>query len=167
MSETMIQAIGFLALIVNLIGSSCISDKRMRIFLFCSCTLFSIHFTLLGGFVAGINLFINAVRSLVSIKFTGTKMFVLFLIIQTSLSYFFYQSPTDLIPLMASTVSCYALFMCKGIAMRFAFLICTLLWLINAVVLGSYGGAINDMINATILATTIYRLSRREKVEVV
>ncbi|MDA9556615.1 YgjV family protein [Vibrio sp.] len=163
MNETYIQAIGFVALAVNLMGTSTVNDNKMRMLIFGSCFLFAIHYTLLGAVVAGANLFINSIRALVSIKYKTKTMFWSFLIGQTIISAYFYTGTEDLIPWFASAINCYALFLCKGIRMRAAFLTGTMLWFVNAAVVGSYGGMINDAFNSTMLLLTIYRLNRSSK----
>lgn len=160
--NTMIQALGFLALGFNLLGASTVNDNRMRAFLCLSCLTFSVHFTLLGALVAGLNLFVNSFRALVSLKYKGTKVFFIFFAIQIAMSIYFYSEPRDLLPAIASTISCYALFCAEGMRMRIAFLICTLIWMVNAAIVGSYGGLLNDIFNSTMLCITIFRLNREK-----
>lgn len=49
--------------------------------------------------------------------------------------------------------------------MRVAFLICTLTWIASTVFIGSYGGLLNDMLNATMLSITIFRLKKQQKIQ--
>ncbi|MBB1465585.1 YgjV family protein [Vibrio sp. SG41-7] len=163
MNELLIQALGFVALGFNLMATSTVNDNRMRALICLSCLIFSIHFTLLGALVAGLNLFVNSFRALVSLKFKGLKVFGIFFVVQIVISIYFYSEPRDLLPAIASTISCYALFCAHGMRMRIAFLVCTLIWLVNAFVVGSYGGFINDIFNSIILCITIFRLKREQK----
>ncbi len=160
LNDTMVQSLGFLALGFNLLAASTTNDNRMRCLLCLSCLTFSIHFTLLGALVAGLNLFINSFRALVSVRFKGIKIFILFFIVQIWMSIYFYSEPRDFLPAIASLISCYALFFAQGMAMRIAFLICTLTWMVNAIVVGSWGGFINDMFNAIVLSITILRMRK-------
>ncbi|MGR5175846.1 YgjV family protein [Vibrio parahaemolyticus] len=166
MSDTYIQALGFVAFGFNILASSTVSDNRMRALICLSCMTFSLHYTLLGALVAGLNLFVNSFRAFISLKFKGTKVFLVFVLLQVALSGYFYTSPTDLLPAVASLVSCYALFCAEGLRMRMAFLICTLIWMINAFIVGSYGGILNDMFNATMLCITIFRIKREQKPQI-
>ncbi|MDA9557680.1 YgjV family protein [Vibrio sp.] len=165
MSEFWIQVLGFIALSVNLTASSTLSDTRMKGLIFISCMLFATHYMLLGAVVAGLNLFINSFRAIISIRYKSSWLFYAFLGIQTVFSAIFYEQPSDLIPWLASAFSCYALFMAQGIMMRWMFFICTALWLINSVIAGSYGGMVNDMFNLGILSLTIFRLSRQQAIQ--
>ncbi|SEG06486.1 YgjV family protein [Vibrio hangzhouensis] len=166
MSDTYIQALGFVAFGINILASSTVSDNRMRALICLSCLTFSLHYTLLGALVAGLNLFVNSFRAFISLKFKGTMVFWIFVLLQVALSAYFYTSPTDLLPAVASLVSCYALFCAEGLRMRIAFLICTLIWMLNAIIVGSYGGILNDMFNATMLCITIFRIKREQKPQV-
>ncbi len=62
MNEYGIQALGFLAFGFNILAASTTNDNRMRAIICLSCLTFSIHYTLLGAFVAGMNLFVNSFR---------------------------------------------------------------------------------------------------------
>lgn len=166
MSDTLIQALGFIAFGINIMAASTVNDNRMRALICCSCLIFSLHFTLLGALVAGLNLFVNSFRALISLKYKGIKVFYAFVTLQLAMSAYFYSTPTDLLPAVASLASCYALFCAEGMRMRIAFLICTLIWMVNAFVVGSYGGILNDMFNATMLSITIFRIKREQKLQI-
>jgi hypothetical protein len=166
MSDTLIQAIGFIALGINIIATSTVNDNRMRTLICCSCLIFSLHFTLLGALVAGLNLFVNSFRALISLKYKGKKVFYTFVALQLAMSVYFYSTPADLLPAIASLVSCYALFCAEGMRMRLAFLICALIWMMNAFIVGSYGGILNDMFNATMLSITIFRIKREQELQI-
>ncbi|WP_332057991.1 YgjV family protein [Vibrio taketomensis] len=165
MNETLVQALGFVALGLNLCVSSTINDNRMRALICLSCLTFAVHYTLLGALVAGLNLFVNSFRALVSVKYKGYHVFCLFLIVQIGMSIYFYSEPRDLLPAIASCISCYALFVAEGMRMRIAFLICTLTWMVNAALVGSYGGLLNDLFNASMLTITIFRLRKQQKLQ--
>lgn len=165
LNEYSIQALGFLAFGINLFAVSTVSDNRMRALICLSCLTFSVHYTLMGAFVAGLNLFVNSIRAFVSLKFKGVKLFFIFLVIQISMSVYFYTEPRDILPAVASSLSCYALFCAEGMRMRIAFLFCTLLWMINAFIVGSYGGLLNDIFNAMVLCITIIRLYRSRELQ--
>lgn len=166
MNETLVQALGFVALGLNLCASSTVNDNRMRGIICLSCLIFAVHYSLLGALVAGLNLFVNSFRALVSVKYKGLHVFILFLIVQIGMSAYFYSEPRDLLPAIASILSCYALFIAQGMRMRIAFLMCTLVWMVNAILVGSYGGLINDLFNATMLSITIFRLKKQQKLQV-
>ncbi|HAS6348420.1 TPA: YgjV family protein [Vibrio vulnificus] len=165
MNESLVQALGFVALCLNLFASSTTNDNRMRAIICLSCLTFSIHYALLGAVVAGLNLLVNSFRALVSVKYKGLEVFYLFLAVQIAMSVYFYSEPRDVLPAIASIISCYALFIAEGMRMRIAFLICTLIWMTNAVLVGSYGGLLNDMFNATMLSITIFRIKNNKKIQ--
>ncbi|WP_413112000.1 YgjV family protein [Thaumasiovibrio sp. DFM-14] len=163
MNEVWIQSLGFVALGFNILAGSTTHDNRMRALICCSCITFSIHYMLLGAVVAGINFGISAFRALCSIKFQGYKPFFCFALIQLSMSLFFFQEPRDLLPAVASLFGCYALFCVRGLAMRLAFLFCACLWMINALVVGSYGGLVNDVFSIGILLVAIGRIYKEDR----
>lgn len=102
MNETLVQEFGLVALGLNLFASSITNDSRMRAIICLSCLTFSIHYTLLGAVVAGLNSF----RTLVSFKYKGLKVFCLFLAVQIAMSVYFYSEPRDVLQAIASIISC-------------------------------------------------------------
>lgn len=164
MDSIFVQALGLAALAINLFSFSTVNDRRLRALLFGSCSLFAIHYVLLGAAVAGVNLVINAVRAFVSLRFTGVGWFVLFAALQTVMSAVLYATPLDIVPWVASLITGFALFCLSGIKLRIAMLLGTLTWMINSVLVGSWGGMLNDAINGTALLLTIWRLHRQPAV---
>ncbi len=165
MNEIWVQALGFVGFAINLCAVSSVDDRRVRACICLSCLTFATHYALMGAIVASANLQINSFRALVSLKYSGKKVFWFFVVVQLVLSAALYSEPKDLLPMMASLISCYALFCAKGMTMRFTFLTCNVFWLLNSIVNGSYGGVVNDLFNNTILCITIFRLHRRNKLQ--
>jgi hypothetical protein len=157
---TLAQALGFITFGCSIAAFSSTNDHRFRVFLTLGCLLLAIQYGILGALVAGVNLAINSVRALWSIKYRGAIWFWVFMILQTGLSVLVYKSPIDLLPWTASAISCYALFFLSGRAMRTAMLLCTCVWLVNSVMVGTYGAILNDLFNISVMSLTLFRMSR-------
>ena len=160
MDPLFVQALGFAAYAINMVGFSTSRDQLFRGLLFCSCTLFSLHYALLGAYVASANLGVNGLRSIASLRYKGGRAFIIFAIVQCALGTYFFRGALDLLPWSASLLSGYALFCQSGIKMRISMLTCALIWMINAIIVGSWGASLNDITNATLIAITIYRMSK-------
>ncbi|SDQ11880.1 YgjV family protein [Pseudovibrio sp. Tun.PSC04-5.I4] len=161
-----IQALGITAFAVNMVGFSTSRDQLLRSLIFLSASLFCIHYVLLGAYVAGLSLALSGLRSLISLKYKGNRWFFGFAIVQTLMSLAIYDSPFDLLPWSASLLNGYAMFCLSGIRMRVVMLVGAALWCSNAVIVGSWGGAINDLTNGTLLLVTIYRMKTATNKEV-
>ncbi|RKF14274.1 YgjV family protein [Alginatibacterium sediminis] len=155
---TVAQVLGFIAFFFSIAAFATTKDKRFRVFLTVACLLLALQYGLLFAYVAAANLVINAFRALWSINHSGHKWFWAFFITQSIISVIVYKSPIDLLPWFASAISCYALFFLSGIQLRIAMLLCTVVWLINSSLVGSYGAIFNDVFNITVTLSTIYRL---------
>lgn len=165
MDPLIVQGFGLAAFAVNVVGFSTKRDQLFRGLLFVSCSLFCIHYVLMGAYVAGANLGVNGVRSFVSLRFKGYVWFGVFVVIQTIMSAMVFKGFIDFLPWSASLMSGFALFCLSGIHMRIAMLACAFTWMINAFIVGSWGGSLNDITNATLLAITIYRLKTSSEQE--
>lgn len=159
-SEVLAQGLGILAFCFSVGAFASKGDKRFRLFLTTSCVLLAVHYGLLMAYVAAVNLIINAVRAVLSVNHHGMRWFWLFFIGQSLISLTVYQSPIDLLPWLASAISCYALFNLQGIALRVGMMLCTFVWLLNSALVGSIGGVMNDVFNISVSLLTIYRLHR-------
>lgn len=166
MNLYIIQALGFTALAVNVVGFSTSRDQVLRRLIFLSASLFCMHYVLLGAYVAGLSLALSGLRSLISLKYKGNSWFFGFAIVQTLLSLAIYDTPIDILPWAASLLNGYAMFCLSGVRMRVVMLFGAVLWCANAVIVGSWGGALNDTMNGTLLLITIYRMKTAAKKEV-
>ena len=113
--------------------------------------------------VAAVNLAVNAVRAFISVNHQGWRWFWGFLGLQSVFSILVYSNPIDLLPWLASAISCYALFCLRGIPFRIGMMMCTAVWLINSTLVGSIGGVMNDVFNISVSLITIYRLYNDEQ----
>lgn len=140
------KALGFIAFLVTCYGYTRVEDNQLRLAVAISSAILSIHFMMLGAWVAAFSLFINAIRNNFSRYYTGFKWFLYFAIIQIIVAYFFYQSGKDLFPVIGSLISGYAVFCARKIFLRTLMLLCTLLWLVNNILLMSYGAIMLDIL---------------------
>ncbi len=140
------KILGFVAFLVTCYGYTRAEDNQLRLAVAISSAILSIHFMMLGAWVAALSLFINAIRNNVSRYRTGFKWFLGFAIIQIIVSYYFYQSGKDLFPIIGSLISGYAVFCASKLFLRSLMLVCTLLWLVNNVLLMSYGAIMLDIL---------------------
>ena len=151
------KGLAFVAFAISCYGYTRVHDNQLRLSIAISCALLSLHFLLLGAWVAALSLFINAIRNQLSRYHTGLKWFLGFAFIQLITSFWIYQTPQDILPIVASLISGYAVFCCKNIVLRIWMLICTLLWFANNLLIQTYGAVLSDLLS---MSMNIYGMLR-------
>ena len=141
------KAIGFMAFFITCAGYLSRSDDKLKLAIAVSAGLLSFHYVLLAAWVAAASLLVNFVRNQISRKRQGISWFVGFAIIQLAVSVILYQTVRDIFPILGSLISGYALFCERGRRLRILMIICTIMWLINNILLLSYGAMLQDSLS--------------------
>ncbi|MGU5713664.1 YgjV family protein [Aeromonas taiwanensis] len=152
------QGIGLLACLVGATAFMQRQDSKLRLHLTLNGTLMGLHFLLLGSSVAAINCLLCAVRNWVSGYYRGLGVMVLFLALAWLLVIPQIGHPAQILTLIGTTLSTYALFRLNGVAMRLCMLCSTVCWLTHNIWAGSIGGILQESIFFVINSHTIFRL---------
>jgi len=104
------QSIGLLACLVGATAFMQRQDSKLRAHLTLNGTLMGLHFLLLGSSVAAINCLLCAVRNWVSGYYRGLGAMLLFLVLAWSLVIPQVSHPVQLLTLLGTTLSTFALF---------------------------------------------------------
>ncbi len=152
------QSIGLLACLVGATAFMQRQDSKLRAHLTLNGTLMGLHFLLLGSSVAAINCLLCAVRNWVSGYHRGLGAMLLFLVLAWSLVIPQVSHPVQLLTLLGTTLSTFALFRLNGIALRLRMLSSTICWLTHNIWAGSIGGILQESIFFILNSHTIFRL---------
>ncbi|MGY4024737.1 YgjV family protein [Aeromonas rivuli] len=152
------QSIGLLACLVGATAFMQRQDSKLRVQLTLNGTLMGLHFLLLGSSVAAINCLLCAVRNWVSGYYRGLGVMLLFLALAWLLVIPRIEHPVQMLTLLGTTLSTFALFRLNGIALRLCMLSSTLCWLTHNIWAGSIGGILQESIFFVINGYTILKL---------
>ncbi|XEI32021.1 YgjV family protein [Aeromonas veronii] len=159
-SDWFAQSVGLLACLVGTVAFMQRQDNKLRLHLTLNGTLMSLHFLLLGSSVAAINCLLCAVRNWVSGYYRGIGVMLLFLTLAWLLVIPQMTHPVQILTLIGTTLSTYALFRLNGIALRLCMLSSTICWLSHNIWAGSIGGILQESIFFVINSHTIFKLYR-------
>ncbi|EKP0308892.1 YgjV family protein [Aeromonas veronii] len=154
------QSLGLLACLVGATAFMQRLDNKLRLHLTLNGTLMGLHFLLLGSSVAAINCLLCAVRNWISGYYRGLGVMLLFLALAWLLVIPQMTHPVQILTLLGTTLSTYALFRLNGIALRLCMLSSTICWLTHNVWAGSIGGILQESIFFVINSHTIFKLYR-------
>ena len=154
------QCIGYLAFVLGVGSFLQTDDRRFKSFMIGECLAYVAHFALLGNPSAVASSAISTVRSVLALKTRSPWVVALVVAINIAFGLAVAKQASDWLPLTASCLGTFALFMLQGIPMRLLMLCGTGLWIANNVIVGSIGGTALELAVAAVNLTTIIRLSR-------
>ena len=158
------QMFGYAALILGVSAFLQKSDKRLKILIACESVAYVVHFILLGNFPASGSAAVSCVRNLTSIKSRAPVWIAVFSAINVAVGVTLAQGCAGWLPVGASCLATVAVFLLRGVVMRTALLVCTLLWLVNNIISGSVGGTVLEAVIAMVNLSTIIRLALERRV---
>lgn len=141
--------IGIIAFLVGLSGFLIKDYKKLRLTFGIGSILWALHFFLLGGYTAATIQVAMGLRTWISILLHHKKDLVFsYILISTFvfllLMFFSWQGPISILPALAAINSTIA-YTRNNLTMRLLFLISSLFWVLNAIVLGSIPGLIAEI----------------------
>lgn len=157
------QLAGYLAFVLGVVGFLQRDDRRFKRIMVVQALAYAIHFFLLGQVSAVASSVISVVRTALSLYTRSLIVALLIIAINLAIGPWLVTRWTDWLPLIATCIGTYALFVLDGIPMRLALLSATAMWLANNILVGSIGGTALEVIVATANIITIIRLRQAQR----
>ncbi|MEL0552317.1 MULTISPECIES: YgjV family protein [Enterobacteriaceae] len=104
--------------------------------------IIGLHFILMGAIPAGMSAGLNAVRTLISLRTRSLWVMTIFIVLTLVLGLGKLQHPMELLPVVGTVASTWALFRCKGLTIRCVMWCSTACWVTHNLWLGSIGGTL-------------------------
>lgn len=135
------QVFAGLSLLLVILGFLQKADERLKAFMLLSCVTMAPHFYFLGAWAGFITNFVVLGRYTAALRWPGSRLaFAAFVTVGTALTLWFYRDARDILVIAANLLGCTAVFLNKGLAMRWWFLPTALCWLLyNALNLSVIG----------------------------
>lgn len=160
------QAIGLVASFFIVFSFSQKVDNRFKGFLMVGNVLFAVHYFMLGGYAAVVTNILNFLRLGASIEFhKSKKMMYIFLGAYIFSAFFVVKEPTDFLPIFASLIGTYSMFMFSGIKMRVVGIFASASWLGYGILYRSIGGIITDSVSIVLTLLTISKLKKEQEIK--
>lgn len=155
------QLVGYLAFAFGVAAFLQKGDLRFKLFLAAETASYVVHFWLLGNYPAMASSGVGFARTLVSIRSQSPWVAAFFVALTLLLGGLVVQSWAGVLPILGTCIGTAAVFLFKGIAMRWVLFVATLLWLTNNILSGSIGGTALELCIAAANLFTIARLYRQ------
>ncbi len=170
MKSFIIEGIGMLAVIVNIIAWNSKARKTILHLQSLSSSFFVVHFFLLGGYSGAVMSTVTVLRNIVFEKIDGltlkikTKIVLLFVGISLVPIFYFWQGWVSLLPVCGVIVGVYAVSKENPKEMRVLMLATILFWGPYTILIQSFSGMLAQLISAIGISIGILRHNRKDGV---
>lgn len=136
------QGVGVIAFFIGITTFVHRDEGRFKHQLALYSGIIGLHFILMGAIPAGMSAGLNAVRTLISLRTRSLWVMTIFIVLTLVLGLGKLQHPMELLPVVGTVASTWALFRCKGLTIRCVMWCSTACWVTHNLWLGSIGGTL-------------------------
>lgn len=162
-SNPLAQIVGILAYLMSAFSVYQKDEKKLRLYMSVAALIWVAHHALLHSYTAAILLFVIAIRCFVSAEMISktlvTRVYftVFFILINAFCTYLTWEGYISLFAFMAATVATFAVLLVRGAFTRVLLISVELLWLTYNIYVGSIGGVVACLTDASIMAFVLYK----------
>ena len=157
------QRVGYVAFLLGASAFLQKNDRRLKFLNGSQCVFYAAHFALLANYPAAGSLAVSAARSLLSLKSRSRWLALFFLITNIAVGVALAHHRAGWLPIAGGCLATIALFLMRGVPMRFVLLASTFCWLANNILSGSIGGMMLETTIAIANISTVARLMRAQR----
>ena len=157
------QGVGVIAFLIGITTFFNRDERRFRLQLAIYSATIGVHFFLMGAWPAGMSAELNTIRTLVSMHTRKLWVMTVFIILTLVLGLAKLQHAMELLPIIGTLASTWALFRCKGLTVRCVMWCATACWVIHNFWLGSIGGTMIEGSFLVMNGLNIIRFRRMQK----
>jgi hypothetical protein len=157
------QAVGLLAFLIGITSFFNRDDRRFKLQLSGYSFVIAIHYFLMGASAAGCSALLSGSRNLVSMRTRSLWIMWIFIGLTLTIGLSRFQHWVELLPIMGTSASTWALFRTRGLTTRCVLWCSTACWVTHNIWLGSMGGALVEGSFLLMNAYTIFRFYRLQK----
>lgn len=157
------QGVGVVAFLIGITTFFNRDERRFRLQLALYSAIIGVHFFLMGASAAGMSAELNAVRSVVATRTRNGWVMALFIALTLGLGGWELKHPVEVLPIVGTLASTWALFRCRGLTTRCVMWCSTACWVIHNLWLGSLGGSLIEGSFLVINGYNIFRFYRMQR----
>lgn len=131
------QGVGVIAFLIGITTFINRDERRFRLQLAVYSAIIGVHFFLMGAGSAGMSAGLNALRTVISLRTRSLWVMTVFILLTLILGLGKLQHAMELLPIIGTVASTWALFRCKGLTVRCVMWCSTACWVTHNLCLGS------------------------------
>jgi hypothetical protein len=159
------QCVGYVAFVLGVSSFLQRDDRRFKQFMAAECLAYIIHFALLGNPTAVASSTMSLLRSVLALRTRSVWVAAAVIAANVALGLSLAHKASDWLPLCASCMGTFALFLLRGVPMRLLMLVGTGLWIANNLIAGSIGGSALEIVIACVNIRTTWLMAREARAE--
>lgn len=109
------QGVGVIAFLIGITTFFNRDERRFKKQLSVYSAVIGVHFFLLGTYPAGASAILNAIRTLITLRTRSLWVMAIFIVLTGGIGLAKFHHPVELLPVIGTIVSTWALFRCKGL----------------------------------------------------
>ncbi|SFC12547.1 inner membrane protein [Marinospirillum celere] len=158
------QLAGLVALGFCLAGFASKQDDRLLVLLISANIAFALQFIFFQSWTAAVLTLLVIIRILLARRYPGNLALMSGLLLANFLAAALtWQHWIDILPLTAATLGTFGMFMLRGIPLRILLGMAAFCWLLNNLLIGSFGGSLAEGLIVVTNIFTIWRLAKLQK----
>lgn len=157
------QAVGAMAFMVGITVFFRRDDRKFKLQLSLYSAIIGCHFFLMGANAAGASAVLNAARTVIATRTHNILVMFAFILLTLVFGLSSLKHPMELLPIIGTLVSTWALFRTNGLTTRCVIWCATLCWVIHNIWLGSIGGSLIEGTFLVMNGFNIIRFWRMQK----
>ncbi|WP_194207008.1 YgjV family protein [Superficieibacter sp. 1612_C1] len=157
------QGAGVIAFLIGITTFINRDERRFKLQLAVYSSVIGLHFFLMGAYPAGMSAELNAIRTVISLRTRRLWVMSVFIALTLILGFSKLHHAMELLPIIGTTVSTWALFRCKGLTTRCVMWCSTACWVAHNFWLGSIGGTLIEGSFLIMNGLNIIRFWRMQK----
>lgn len=136
------QGVGIIAFLIGITTFINRDERRFKFQLAIYSGVIGLHFFLMGAIPAGASAELNVIRTVISVYTRRLWVMFLFIALTLIIGIGKLQHAMEILPVIGTVASTWALFRCKGLTVRCVMWCSTACWVIHNFWLGSIGGTL-------------------------
>ncbi|ELY3983789.1 YgjV family protein [Cronobacter muytjensii] len=157
------QGVGVIAFLIGITTFFNRDERRFKLQLALYSAVIGGHFFLMGATPAGMSAELNALRTVISLRTRSLWVMTLFIVLTLTLGLVKLNHVIELLPVIGTVASTWALFRCTGLTTRCVMWCSTACWVTHNFWIGSIGGTLIEGSFLIINGLNIIRFWRMKK----
>lgn len=157
------QAVGAVAFMVGITVFFHRDDRKFKLQLSLYSVIIGLHFFLMGANAAGATAMLNGGRTVIATRTHNITVMFVFIILTLVLGLASLKHAMELLPIIGTLASTWALFRTSGLTTRCVMWCATLCWVMHNIWLGSIGGSLIEGSFLVMNGFNIIRFRRMQK----
>lgn len=162
-TEWLAHGLGILAMLFGFYAITLTDDQKLMSYTIITSLILIPHFFLLGSAASAISIALIAFRVWIAKHYANPQWLYFFMLLSAIHLLSIGSFTTELIPVITTAIATINYFYCRGVLMRFVFVCCTFLWIMNSLIVESWSSVFYNGVALFIHINTAVRIQNQNQ----